>query len=108
MALAADNKIRYALNLKLQFFLFSYLALVTGVAMELQQITHSSRSLETLCRHVDYVITGKHRQLSADGFSEEEQAKASQSASLDTPPVDLFDLLFLVRNTKRSILIDVI
>jgi hypothetical protein len=67
-----------------------------------------SRSLETLCRHVDYVITGQFRQLSDGGFTATgaEAANGGGSGSKsrlgshrgldqshDPPPIDLFDLL---------------
>jgi hypothetical protein len=61
----------------------------------------STRSLETLCRHVDYVITGTHRPLSS---SQGTLPKAKNNGGVggvrggntndyDPPPMDLFDLL---------------
>ena len=66
-----------------------------------------SRSLEVLCRHVDYVITGQQRQfqllLSGEGTNEKMNGDSSSSSSKkkqqqqqrapDPPPMDLFDLL---------------
>ena len=78
-----------------------------------------SRSLETLCRHIDYVITGQHRQLSGDGVgfrsrshshttsngtknkhnvahpvnSNARNTVVESSHEADPPPIDLFDSL---------------
>jgi len=48
-----------------------------------------SNSLETLCRHVDYVITGRFRSLNEVGEVSIEQLERS----CDPPPSDLFDAL---------------
>jgi hypothetical protein len=71
------------------------LSKATNVAMEIQQGSDAkqiSRSLEVLCRHVDYVITGQHRQLLAEGGFEANGSSARQR-NPDPPPIDLFDLL---------------
>lgn len=71
------------------------LSKATNVAMEIQQSSDAkqvSRSLEVLCRHVDYVITGQHRQLLAKGGFEENSGAARQH-NPEPPPIDLFDLL---------------
>lgn len=93
----------------------------TQVAMEVQTTNSNnsssgsgrsyhmlSRSLETLCKHVDYVITGQHRTLSTLGLFEEaslggarQQKEQQQNNSHNTivenqhtpPPIDLFDSL---------------
>jgi hypothetical protein len=79
------------------------LARATHVAMEVQtkgnhnHNKHLSRSLETLCRHVDYVITGQHRPLSPQGDfvveGKEKNGRQKHTADGDPPPMDLFDLL---------------
>jgi hypothetical protein len=48
-----------------------------------------SNSLETLCRHADYVITGRFRPLNETG----EAAIDQMDRSYDPPPADLFDAL---------------
>ena len=90
------------------------LSKATTVTMEVQK-QHSnnttksakqiSRSLEVLCRHVDYVITGQQRQFqllsSGEGNSEtmnggsssSSNRKQQQQRTPDPPPLDLFDLL---------------
>jgi hypothetical protein len=93
------------------------LARATHVAMEVQtqtnpnssgigssKVSHMSRSLETQCRHVDYVLTGQHRPLSPKGgFEENNGVRQPQHATTTPttsimedhppPPIDLFDLL---------------
>ena len=69
-------------------------------------IKHKTRSLEILCRHVDYVITGQHRSLSSQGNFElnassgkntagrngsSDTGAASNRHDHDPPPMDLFD-----------------
>ncbi len=62
------------------------------VALEVQQYVHHqtqrpislSHSLETHCRHIDYVLTGQHRPLGSPKSEGEKQSP---------PPMDLFDLL---------------
>mmetsp|Transcript_39018 Transcript_39018/g.94339 ORF Transcript_39018/g.94339 Transcript_39018/m.94339 type:complete len:592 (-) Transcript_39018:955-2730(-) len=69
------------------------LSKATNVAMEIQKISDTkqlSRSLEVLCRHVDYVITGQHRQ--SNGGRQKENGPNREYSS-DPPPMDLFDLL---------------
>jgi hypothetical protein len=78
----------------------------TQVAMEVQSSSHHknisqegkrmSKSLETLCRHVDYVITGQFRQLSDGQFTTGENGRRpthGRDTSESPPPIDLFDLL---------------
>ena len=70
------------------------LSKATNVAMEIQKRSNAkqlSRSLEVLCRHVDYVITGQHRQLLSEGGVEENGG--SKQRNPEPPPIDLFDLL---------------
>lgn len=70
----------------------SLLDKATHVALEVQQyVLHQtkrpislSQSLETHCRHIDYVLTGKHRPIGSPTFEMERQSP---------PPMDLFDLL---------------
>jgi hypothetical protein len=72
------------------------LSKATNVAMEIQQRSDAkqiSRSLEVLCRHVDYVITGQHRQLLAEGGFEANGTSSARQRNPDPPPIDLFDLL---------------
>lgn len=64
-----------------------------GVAMEIQKISDTkqlSRSLEVLCRHVEYVITGQHRQ---SNVGRQRESGSSREHSSEPPPMDLFDLL---------------
>eukprot|EP00980_Cylindrotheca_fusiformis_P002941 scaffold683_cov124-Cylindrotheca_fusiformis.AAC.10 len=83
------------------------LSKATNVAMDIQQSTDAkqiSRSLEVLCRHVDYVITGQHRQVMAEGGLEE---NGNGTRNREPPPIDLFDLLLselqsLVGSTTMS------
>ena len=49
----------------------------------------ASNNLETLCRHVDYVITGRFRPLNETG----EAAMDQVDRNLDPPPIDLLDAL---------------
>ncbi|KAL3943141.1 MAG: hypothetical protein SGBAC_002790 [Bacillariaceae sp.] len=65
----------------------------TNVALEIQTLSDTkqlSRSLEVLCRHVDYVITGQHHQ--SNGGKQKENGSHREYSS-DPPPMDLFDLL---------------
>jgi hypothetical protein len=75
----------------------SLLARCTHVAVQLHNDDHNkhiSRSLETLCRHVDYVITGQHRSLSSQGNFESNNGGGKGSRhDQDPPPMDLFDKL---------------
>ncbi|CAJ1936203.1 unnamed protein product [Cylindrotheca closterium] len=69
------------------------LSKATNVAMEIQTVSDTkqlSRSLEVLCRHVDYVITGQRRQ--SNGARQKENSSNREHSS-DPPPTDLFDLL---------------
>jgi hypothetical protein len=58
---------------------------------------HSSRSLQTLCHHVEFQITGKFGQgkssINSNFASDTMAAHAGFSHRADPPPVDLFDLL---------------
>lgn len=71
----------------------SLLDRATHVALEVQQyVLHQtkrpislSQSLETHCRHIDYVLTGKHRPMGSPTFEMERKSSP--------PPMDLFDLL---------------
>lgn len=73
------------------------LSTATDLATEIQRdnadnITKNtkqiSRSLEVLCRHVDYIIAGQKKQFT----NGESPSKISQRGA-DPPPMDLFDLL---------------
>jgi hypothetical protein len=65
---------------------------------------HSSRSLETLCRHVDYIITGQLHRSSGSNSNSVSTSSVGGNGSLrtvtsrhdhhrDPPPMDLFDSL---------------
>ena len=75
----------------------SLLAQANQVAVEVQTNgtkSHMSRSLETNFRHIDYVITRKHRQLSSkNGFEEDKGSSPKKSEELSPPPMNLFDSL---------------
>jgi len=68
------------------------LSRATNIAMEIQKISDTKQlsSLEVLCRHVDYVITGQHRQSNSVRQTENDSNREYNS---DPPPMDLFDLL---------------
>jgi PH domain len=55
----------------------------------------SMRGVETLCRHIDYVITGKHSWEGLLGTQHEHDTKQSSNANhqhqRDPPPITLFD-----------------
>ena len=53
------------------------------------------RNVETLCRHIDYVLTGRFRTL------QDSATASNQDRSRDVPPVDLFDNL-LAELLKRN------
>ena len=64
--------------------------------------SHSSRSLETLCRHIDYVITGQfhHHEHVVDSNNSVHDSSVGRTThrpshhnSNDPPPMDLFDML---------------
>ena len=68
-------------------------AIVLASATQLAKDHHDKkriRNLETLCRHVDYVITGKFRPLAEAG---EASTPERVDRSFDPPPADLFDPL---------------
>jgi hypothetical protein len=62
---------------------------------------HSSRSLDTLCHHVEFVITGQIRRRNIGGSSLKAEATSIESSTDtaplhhadDPPPIDLFDNL---------------
>jgi hypothetical protein len=49
------------------------------------------RNVESLCRHVDYVITGRFRSLQET--SDEPVQRTERNHESDMPPIDLFDPL---------------
>jgi hypothetical protein len=52
---------------------------------------HHLRNLETLCRHIDYVLTGRMRSISEVGTDSKDGVLIDKSR--DAPPLNLFDQL---------------
>lgn len=96
----------------------------THVALEVQQYAHHqkqnqhqnqqslSHSLETHCRHIDYVLTGQHRPPRATSPQSSQSSIGGGSAQAtfpgrnSPPPIDLFDLMLselqgLIYTTKK-------
>jgi hypothetical protein len=73
------------------------LARATHISSQLHPDKKLSRSIETLCRHADYVITGRRFGMNNNNNNNDDQESniSRNDHHGSPPPMDLFDLLLM-------------